>query len=160
MPSIVVDLNNSRPDGMKLLGATYNRYFQQASLSAVDVLDRTFQDVSGTSGVAIKLVFRGGEYRLKYIGPSSSGNRIVFKNVDPAGAAAPPKVKLQPVADDFDPLEPTALKMFVAFAQTREDLTDANNYLARTVTDIQSLSADLNSARQYTLAAFTFSRCR
>jgi hypothetical protein len=154
---VVLDTTQStgvqkRQSGMKLLGETFNKYFQMAGLTDDEIVNRTIQEII-LKGPQFIVTYRTETNVLSVKGNPNSG-KYYYKPGDPSAI-----LKLRATRDKEDKVDGEDVDvMHIALSEGSNNLLTPNNYLSKVITDLGA--TDSEDRRKYLLGTITFRRCR
>jgi hypothetical protein len=141
-----------RQSGMKLLGETFNKYFQMASLTDDEIVNKTIQEIIAT-GPPFIVTYKTETNVLSVKGPPHKG-KYYYKPGDPSAI-----LKLRATRDKKDKVDGEDVDvMHIALSEGNANLLTPSNYLSKVITDLGA--TDSADRRKYLLGTITFRRCR
>jgi hypothetical protein len=154
---VVLDTTQStdvkkRQSGMKLLGETFNKYFQMAGLTKDEIVNNTIQEII-PKGPQFVVTYKDEAYILSVKGNPTNG-KYFFKPNDPSAV-----LKLRAKRDKREQVDGEQVDvMHIALSEGNASLLTPNNYLSKVITDLGA--TDSEDRRKYLLGTITFRRCR
>lgn len=154
---VVLDTTQStdvqkRQSGMKLLGETFNKYYQMAGLSDDAIVNKTIQEII-PKGPQFIVTYKTETNVLSVYGNPNKG-KYYYNPTDLTAI-----LKLRATRDKKDKVDGENVDvMHIALSEGDDDLLTPNNYLSKVITDLGA--ADSADRRKYLLGTITFRRCR
>jgi hypothetical protein len=138
--------------GMKLLGETFNKYFQMAGLTEDEIVNKTIQEIIAMGPQYI--VTYKAEANILSVKPPPAKGKYFYKPGDPSAIL---KFRVKRDKEENVDGQNTDI-MNIVLSEGNNNLLAPNNYLSNVITDLGA--PDTEDRRKYLLGTITFRRCR
>jgi hypothetical protein len=140
-----------RQSGMKLLGETFNKYFQMTGLTDDEIVNKTIQEII-PKGPQFIVTYKSDTNVMSVKGNPNKG-KYYYKPGDPSAI-----LKLRAKRDKEETVDGDDVDvMHIALSEGNNSLLTPNN-LSKVITDLGA--TDSEDRRKYLLGTITFRRCR